>query len=87
MMPLGTLWGGAGKLLILSGLALTLLGIVLYLLGRYMDMGQWRGLPGDLALRVGGITVYLPLATCIALSVLLSVVLTAGFYLAALLRR
>ena len=75
---------GIGKFLIAVGLVLALMGLAVYAMGRY---GHWRGLPGDLVLRLGGLTIYLPLATCILLSVLLSVLLTVGWYLAAALRR
>jgi len=64
---------------------LALAGLLIYIMGR-SGAGE-RGLPGDLVLGVGGVTIYLPLATCIVLSVLLSVLLTVGWYLSGTLRR
>ncbi len=74
-----------GKLLIAGGLILALTGLAVYTMGRYGS--HWRGVPGDFVLRVGGVTIYLPLATCILLSILLSVLLTVGWYIAGALRR
>ncbi len=75
-----------GKLLVATGLILALAGLLVYVMGRWSGAGE-RGLPGDFVVRIGGVTVYLPLATCILLSILLSVLLTVGWSLAAALRR
>ena len=61
------------KLLILLGAALHLAGIVLLLLGRlHVPLGR---LPGDILYRGRNTTFYFPLATCILLSVLLTLIL------------
>ena len=61
------------KLLILLGAALLLAGIVLRLLGRmHVPLGR---LPGDILYRGRNTTFYFPLATCILLSVLLTLIL------------
>lgn len=61
------------KLLILLGAALLLAGIVLLLLGRlHLPLGR---LPGDILYRGKNTTFYLPLATSILLSVLLTLIL------------
>jgi hypothetical protein len=61
------------KLLILLGVAFLLAGIVLLLLGRLnVPLGR---LPGDILYRGKNTTFYFPLATCILLSVLLSLIL------------
>ena len=61
------------KLLILLGAALLLAGIVLLLLGRlHVPLGR---LPGDILYRGRNTTFYFPLATCILLSVLLTLIL------------
>ena len=60
-----------GKLLILMGAMLLIAGILMTTLGR-LGLGK---LPGDLTLRRGSFTVYLPLMTCLILSVLLSLIL------------
>jgi len=63
-----------GRLLIVAGLLIAAVGVA-------MELGLPLGrLPGDIVIRRGGTTVYLPIVTCIVLSVVLSV-------LAAILRR
>ncbi len=64
-----------GKMLLLAGLALALLGGLVWWLGR--SGGGWPRLPGDLVFRRENFTFYLPLGT----SILLSVLLTLIFYL------
>ena len=62
-----------GKLLIFFGLALLVVGVVLVALGRTnLPLGR---LPGDIVYRGKNTAFYFPLATCLLLSVLLSVVL------------
>jgi hypothetical protein len=63
-----------GRLLIVAGLALAALGLVLSLGGRIPGLGR---LPGDIVIERGGFRLYLPLAT----SLLLSLVLTAVLWL------
>jgi hypothetical protein len=61
------------KLLILLGAGLLLAGILLLLVGRlHLPLGR---LPGDILYRGKNTTFYVPLATCILLSVLLSLIL------------
>jgi hypothetical protein len=64
---MGRLLVGAGLILVVAGLAIQL-GVPL---GR---------LPGDLVIRRGGTTIYLPIVTCLVVSVVLSI-------LSAVLRR
>lgn len=60
-----------GRVLLVVGIGLALLGGVLILLQR---AGLSR-LPGDLVFRRGGMTVFLPLGTSLLLSVLLTLIL------------
>jgi hypothetical protein len=60
-----------GKLLILVGIALVGAG-VLWTLGGRVGLGR---LPGDIVVRGERSTLYFPLATCLVLSVLFSLVL------------
>jgi hypothetical protein len=70
-----------GRLLILCGLLLVLLGICVLAAGRlHLPLGR---LPGDFAWRGKNSSFYFPLATCLLLSVLLSLL----FYLFGLFRR
>jgi DUF2905 family protein len=58
----------AGRLLLGFGVMMVLVGGALMLFGRF-------NLPGDIVIRRGGLTVYVPIATGIVLSVVLTVVL------------
>ena len=60
------------RLLIIFGFVLVILGVLLILGPRIPYIGH---LPGDLLLRRGGTTIYIPLATSIILSIILTVLL------------
>jgi hypothetical protein len=60
-----------GKVLILTGIVLAAAG-VLWLLGARVGLGR---LPGDIVVRGERSTFYFPLATCVVLSVVLSLVM------------
>jgi len=60
--------GGGGRLLVVVGVGLILAGLAL--LGK---IPLFR-LPGDLRVEVAGVVVYVPLATCLVLSAVLSLV-------------
>lgn len=72
-------WSGAGKFFILLGAAFLLIGIVLALLGKWPGLGgglSWFGkLPGDILVKRENFTVYVPLATSLLVSVVLSLLL------------
>jgi len=61
-----------GRLLLVFGVVLAVLGGALMLFGRFH-------LPGDLTFRSGNTVVYIPLATCIVVSVVATVVLNLVF--------
>jgi hypothetical protein len=62
-----------GKLLFFLGIALAAAGVVLMLLGRaHLPLGR---LPGDFLYRGKNTTIYIPLATSVVLSVVLSILL------------
>lgn len=66
------MWTFLGKGLILLGLLVTAVG-VLFL---YSDKIGWIGrLPGDITIRRENVTVYFPLATCLLVSVLVSLLI------------
>jgi hypothetical protein len=70
-----------GKLLIVLGAIATAAGLLLVVLGRFhVPLGR---LPGDFVYRGKSTTIYFPLATCIALSV----ILTLALYVLGRLRR
>lgn len=64
--------GGLGKTLIVFGLVLVAVGIVLSFAPKIPWLGQ---LPGDIYIHRGRFTFYFPLATCILLGLVLSLVL------------
>ncbi|MPY89876.1 MAG: DUF2905 family protein [Luteitalea sp.] len=59
-----------GKALVLIGLAVALLGLLL-MVG--VPLGR---LPGDIVIRRGNATFYIPITTCVLLSLLLTLVLS-----------
>ena len=61
-----------GRLLLVFGVLLVIIGGALMLFGRFH-------LPGDITFRSGNVTVYFPIATSIILSVILTVVLNVLF--------
>jgi len=64
--------GPLGKLLILIGIFIILIGLFLIL----SDKLPWIGrLPGDIVIKKDRFTFYFPLATCILLSLLLTLIL------------
>ncbi|MEA5115610.1 MAG: DUF2905 domain-containing protein [Geobacteraceae bacterium] len=60
---------GMGKALIALGLLMVLAGLLLVFSGRIPWLGR---LPGDIYLRKGSFSFYFPLATCILISLFLS---------------
>ena len=60
-----------GKVLILFGLILVLMGLV-FMAGGKLPVGK---LPGDIRIQRGNFHFYFPLATCILLSLILTLVL------------
>jgi len=62
----------AGRILLVFGALIALFGGALMLFGRFQ-------LPGDLTFRSGGLTVYVPIATSIILSIVLTVALNLFF--------
>ncbi len=58
----------AGRILLVFGVLLVLIGGAMTLFGRFH-------LPGDFTFRSGGVTVYVPIATSVILSIVLTAVL------------
>ena len=63
---------GLGKTLIYLGLVLVVIGLILSLAGKLPWLGH---LPGDISIERERFSFYFPLATCILVSVILSLVL------------
>lgn len=60
------------KVIVAVGLAITLTGALLFVVGRVPGLGR---LPGDLTFQSGGFTCFVPIATSIILSIVLTLVL------------
>ncbi len=61
-----------GKVLLLVGLVITAVGLALI----FSDRIPWLGkLPGDITIDKGNFRIYVPITTCILLSVVISLVL------------
>ena len=60
-----------GKVLISIGLLTAIVGGIVWALGR----SGFAGLPGDIKFSKGNVSFYFPIATCIALSLILSLIM------------
>jgi len=67
-----------GRLLLIAGGAIVLLGLVLLLVGRVPFFGR---LPGDISIQRGNTTFFFPIVTCLVLSVVLTVVVNLLLFL------
>ena len=63
---------GLGRLLIIAGIVLALAGVDVSALGRVPWLGR---LPGDILVRRDNLTFYFPLASCLLVSAVISVLL------------
>lgn len=61
-----------GRLIIYAGIALVVVGLLVVLLGRLPYIGR---LPGDILVRRGNTTIYVPLVTMLIVSLILTVIL------------
>jgi hypothetical protein len=63
---------GVGRLLIMAGIVLIIVGVLVSVAGRFTSLGR---LPGDVVYRRGNFTFYFPIVTSILLSVVLTLVI------------
>ncbi len=61
-----------GRLLIYAGAALVIVGLLVILLGKVPGLGR---LPGDIVIKRENLTVYIPLATMLLASLVLTLLL------------
>lgn len=59
-----------GKILIVTGLGLAVLGALLWVLGPRLGNGPW--LPGDISVKRGNFSFHFPIVTCLVLSIVLT---------------
>ena len=64
--------GDLGRLLVILGVLIAVVGVALIVMGRVPFLGR---LPGDIAIRRGNWSFYFPLTTSILISVVLSLLL------------
>ena len=63
------------EMLVAVGVALVVLGAIFFALGHLSGKVSWLGrLPGDIYIQRGNWSLYVPLATCLLLSVILTLV-------------
>jgi len=67
-----------GKLLIMAGLFLVLLGVLVVSWGRIPLPGK---LPGDIFLQKGNFRFFFPLVTCLVLSAVLTLIINLAIWL------
>lgn len=71
-------WGSLGKVFVIVGLCIALVGLVLLIMDRVPGVGSllgWFGkLPGDISIQRDNVSVSFPLATSLLLSILLSLI-------------
>lgn len=68
--------GHIAKILIFVGIAIAVLGGILFLLAKVPFIGK---LPGDIVIKKENFTFYFPLATSIVASIILSIIATIIF--------
>jgi len=71
-MDFSNLSGSLGRLLVIFGLLLVVIGAILIFAPKIPLIGR---LPGDIVIRRENFTFYFPVATCILLSILLTIFL------------
>jgi DUF2905 family protein len=65
-----------GKMLLVLGLVIAVIGVGIMVAGRVPFLGS---LPGDFSFETSGVRVYIPIATSIVVSIILTVVLNLAF--------
>ncbi|MGI6066415.1 MAG: DUF2905 domain-containing protein [Bacillota bacterium] len=69
-------WQSIGRLLIGVGLFIFSIGVVMFVVGKFFNLG---GLPGDIVYRKGNFTFYFPLVSCLIISIILTLLLNIIF--------
>jgi len=64
-----------GKVLIVAGAVILVAGVLIMIAARVPFLNSLGRLPGDVVLRRGSTTIYIPIVTSLVLSVLLSLIL------------
>lgn len=64
-----------GRILVITGLAIAVAGLILILLGRTSLFSQLGNLPGDIRIEGNGFTCLIPFTSMIIISIMLTVIL------------
>ncbi len=64
-------FSGVGKLLMIFGAIMLIVGAFIWLGGKIPGIGR---LPGDIFIKRGNFSFYFPIVTCIVISIILSVI-------------
>ncbi|HBF39991.1 MAG TPA: DUF2905 domain-containing protein [Firmicutes bacterium] len=64
-------FSGIGKVLMIFGVILLIVGALIWLGGKIPGIGR---LPGDIFIKRGHFSFYFPIVTCIIISILLSII-------------
>jgi len=65
-------WSSFGKILVSIGILLLVIGLVIWVGGKFFNIGK---LPGDIYYQKGNFTIYFPIVTSIIISIILTVIL------------
>jgi len=65
------MWPQIGKVFIIFGIILVAVGVILLLAGKIPWLGR---LPGDIHIKGKNWTLYFPIATCVVLSIILTLI-------------
>jgi hypothetical protein len=71
--------GGIGRLLIVAGVILALVGVLLLVAPRIPGLDRFGHLPGDITFERGPVTVFVPIVSSILHSIVLTIVLNLLF--------
>lgn len=66
------IWDNFGKMILMFGIVLVVIGGLMLLGGKLFGLGR---LPGDIFIKRGNFSFYFPLVTCIILSIILTILL------------
>ena len=64
-------FSGIGKMLMVFGVIMVIVGALIWLGGKIPGIGR---LPGDIVVKRGNFSFYFPIVTCIVISILLSLI-------------
>jgi hypothetical protein len=70
-VPEGSPFASWGRILIVAGIGLAVVGVLMLVLDRTGIVGR---LPGDIVVRRKGWSLWFPITTCIVLSILLTII-------------